>query len=67
MLSPQVEKSAWGFFVLIFRKENKMAIKTYKKDTAEQLSANFKSTEFDCHGSGCCSSTLIDEKLIDYL
>ena len=44
-----------------------MAIKTYKKNTAEQLSANFKSTEFDCHGSGCCSSTLIDEKLIDYL
>ena len=44
-----------------------MAIKTYKKGTATQLSTNFKSTEFDCHGSGCCSSTPVDEKLVDYL
>lgn len=44
-----------------------MAIKTYKKGTAVKLSDNFKSTEFDCHGSGCCSSTLIDEKLVEYL
>lgn len=44
-----------------------MAIKTYKKGTATKLSANFKSTEFDCHGSGCCSNTLIDEKLINYV
>jgi hypothetical protein len=44
-----------------------MAIKTYKKGTAVTLSTNFKSTEFDCHGSGCCSSTKIDEKLVEYL
>ena len=44
-----------------------MAIKTYNKGTAVQLSTNFKSTEFDCHGSKCCSSTLIDEKLVEYL
>lgn len=44
-----------------------MAIKTYTKGTAVQLSANFKSTEFDCHGSGCCSKTLIDDKLVNYL
>ena len=44
-----------------------MAIKTYKKGTEVQLSTNFKSTEFDCHGSGCCSNTLIDEKLVNYL
>lgn len=44
-----------------------MAIKTYKKGTSTKLSANFSSTEFDCHGSGCCSATLIDEKLIEYL
>ena len=44
-----------------------MAIKTYKKGTATQLSTNFKSTEFDCHGSGCCSSTLVDENLVKYL
>lgn len=44
-----------------------MAIKTYKKGTSTKLSTNFKSTEFDCHGSGCCSSTLVDEKLVDYV
>ena len=44
-----------------------MAVKTYKKGVATKLSTNFKSTEFDCHGSSCCSSTLIEEKLVDYL
>ena len=44
-----------------------MAIKTYKKGNAVQLSENFKSTEFDCHGSGCCSSTEVDEELVKYL
>lgn len=44
-----------------------MAIKSYKKGTSTKLSANFNSTEFDCHGSGCCSATLIDEKLVEYL
>ena len=44
-----------------------MAIKTYKKGTSISLSANFTSTEFDCQGSGCCSSTIVDEKLVEYL
>lgn len=44
-----------------------MAIKTYVKGTSTKLSANFNSTEFDCHGSGCCLSTLIDEDLVEYL
>ena len=44
-----------------------MAIKEYKKGVSVQLSTNFKSTEFDCHGSGCCSQTLIDDKLVEYL
>lgn len=44
-----------------------MAIKTYTKGTAIQLSINFKSTEFDCHGSGCCTSTKVDENLVKYL
>ena len=44
-----------------------MAIKSYKKGTSTKLSANFNSTEFDCHGSGCCSATLVDEKLVEYL
>ena len=32
-----------------------MAIKTFVKGKATSLSTNFKSTEFDCHGSKCCS------------
>lgn len=44
-----------------------MAIKTYTKGSSVKLSANLKSREFDCHGSGCCSSTLIDEKLVEYI
>ena len=44
-----------------------MAIKTYKKGTATKLSTNFNSTEFDCHGSGCCTSTKVDEDLVKYL
>ena len=44
-----------------------MAIKTFVKTDKVQMSTNFKSSEFDCHGSGCCSSTLVDEKLVAYL
>ena len=44
-----------------------MAVKTYTKGTATKLSTNFKSTEFDCHGSSCCSKTLVDDKLVEYL
>ena len=44
-----------------------MAVKSYKKGNSTQLSTNFNSSEFDCHGSGCCSLTLIDEKLVNYL
>lgn len=42
-------------------------VKTYAKGKSVQLSTNFRSTEFDCHGSGCCSQTLIDDKLVEYL
>lgn len=44
-----------------------MAIKTYTKGQSVQLSKNFTSIEFDCHGKGCCSSTKIDSKLVNYL
>jgi hypothetical protein len=44
-----------------------MAVKTYTKGQKTQLSKNFTSLEFDCHGNGCCSSTKVDSKLIDYL
>lgn len=44
-----------------------MAIKKYEKGVVVQLSKNFKSTEFDCNGKGCCSKTLIDPKLVEFL
>ena len=39
----------------------------YIKGQAVQLATNFKSTEFDCHGKGCCSETLVDQNLVNYL
>ncbi len=42
-------------------------LKTYKKGKVVQLSKNFKSTEFDCHGFGCCNSTEISLQLVDIL
>lgn len=42
-------------------------MKTYTKDKSTKLSANFKSTEFDCKGVGCCSKTNIDPKLVEYV
>lgn len=42
-------------------------IKKFKKGVSTQLSANFRSTEFDCHGVGCCNETLVDMQLVEYL
>ena len=39
----------------------------YKKGNAIKLSSNFKTTELDCRGTGCCSNTLIDKQLVIYL
>lgn len=37
------------------------------KKSGTKLSEHFTSDEFDCHGSGCCKSTLINEKLVQYV
>jgi uncharacterized protein YcbK (DUF882 family) len=37
----------------------------YTKGNKTRLSTNLSSTEFDCHGKGCCTETEIDSKLID--
>ena len=50
---------------LFLQEESGMNV--YQKGKAVQLSKNFKSTEFDCHGKGCCSETPIDPKLVDVL
>lgn len=43
------------------------AMNVYTKGKAVQLSKNFKSTEFDCNGKGCCTTTPIDPKLVEVL
>ena len=44
-----------------------MAVKKHVKGSKTKLSKNFKAYEFDCKGANCCGSTLIDEKLVEYL
>ena len=39
----------------------------FKKGESAQISKNFQYKEFDCHGKGCCSTTIIDEKLVKYV
>ena len=39
----------------------------FKKGNSASIAKNFKYKEFDCHGSGCCSTTIIDEKLVEYV
>ena len=47
--------------------EVEVATNEYVKGQKKQLSKYFVSTEMDCHGSGCCSKTLINPQLIEYL
>jgi hypothetical protein len=44
-----------------------MAIKTYERGSNAKLSANFKASEFLCHGAGCCKAGKVDEKLVEIL
>ena len=44
-----------------------MATNTYKTGQNIKLSDNFNSNEFDCHGNGCCSETIINPKLVEYV
>lgn len=44
-----------------------MGYKYFTKGQAVKVSDHFYSTEFDCHGSGCCSQTIVNEKLIEYV
>lgn len=39
----------------------------FKKGRTDKIAANFQYKEFDCHGQGCCSTTIIDEKLVEYV
>ena len=50
-----------------FANQEESGMGIYTKGKAVQLSKNFKSTEFDCNGKGCCSETPIDPKLVEIL
>ena len=39
----------------------------FKKGSTANISKNFQFREFDCQGKGCCSTTVIDEKLVEYI
>lgn len=45
----------------------KLPMNTYRKGVVTQLAKNFKSTEFDCNGKGCCTTTPIDPRLVEVL
>ena len=40
---------------------------TYAKGKSIKLTRNFKSTEFDCKGKGCCTKTPLDIELLGYV
>lgn len=44
-----------------------MTINTYSKNDRTSIAKNFKVYEFACRGSGCCSTAVIDTKLVEYL
>ena len=44
-----------------------MAIKTYKKGDNQKVATNFRAREFDCQGKGCCTTTIVDDRLVEYL
>lgn len=44
-----------------------MAILKINKNSGKKISKNFNSNEFDCRGFGCCTKTIIDEKLVTYI
>ena len=44
-----------------------MAVLTYAKTDKTYLTSNFRVSEFSCHGKGCCTTTLVDQQLVQYL
>lgn len=44
-----------------------MAVKVYPRGDKQKIATNFRAREFDCQGTGCCTETPIDEKLVQYL
>ena len=65
-LANRAKKGEAIFAELVDGKEGD-PMKIYKKGVAVQLAKNFKSTEFDCNGKGCCTETPISTDLVKVL
>lgn len=50
-----------------FAKGETTTMSNYTKGIKKQLSKYFVSTEFDCHGNGCCTTTEINPLLVERL
>ena len=53
--------------ILVEKADGTPVYPTYEKGKKVKLAPSFVTTEFDCNGNGCCSTTPIDPKLIEYL
>ena len=70
--SARIKRASFGqkYYTRFATNQNKEVVVgyiTFAKGTSMQLSKHFHSTEFDCHGNGCCSETKVNEKLIEIL
>ena len=71
--SHKIKRASFGqkYYTLFVTNSTKgvenMGYLYFTKGQSVKVSEHFVSTEFDCHGSGCCSQTVVNEKLIEYL
>ena len=61
----QVYYNKYANTITKFKEEYSMI--EFEKGRSDKIAKNFQYKEFDCHGSGCCSTTIIDEKLVEYV
>lgn len=71
--SHKIKRASFGqkYYTLFVTNSTKgvenMGYLYFTKGQSVKVSEHFMSIEFDCHGSGCCSQTVVNEKLVEYL
>ena len=67
--SKKSERASMGkvYYNRYANSKEESAMLEFKKGRTDKVSKNFQYREFDCKGGGCCSTTVIDEKLISYI
>lgn len=67
--SAQLKRAGYGenYYNKYSNNKEGSKVSNFTKGRKTILTKNFKSTEFDCHGKNCCSTTIIDPKLVEYL